>query len=317
MNQSAFPCNTAPRFSVVIPLFNKAPHVEAAVRSALAQSFAPVEIIVVDDGSTDGGLAIVEAMAGERLVILERSPPGPGGYAARNLGIRSAQGNWVAFLDADDLWHEHHLADLAQAIIGCPEPVGCGFTCFDIVSDAGRRRYPHSARLLPGRALPLSTMIAAWLDTERCPIWTGASAFRRDLLIAAGLFPDGRTHRGGDKDMWLRAMAAARSVFVDRVSAEFHQDTVNRVTRSARHSEKPLIVETIAALMETTDAESGALLKRLSNQELLLYARHSAGSGVPFDRTFFTALREPMPRETIAMAGYWLASFLVGLRRGV
>ncbi|MBT2132810.1 glycosyltransferase family 2 protein [Croceibacterium sp. LX-88] len=307
--------NAVPRFSVVMPLYNKAPHVEATIRSALSQSRSPEEIIVIDDGSTDGGLEIVRSISDNRLRILTRSPPGPGGYAARNVGIREAKGDWIAFLDADDMWSDHHLEDLYKAITASSDPVGCAFSRFEIVEAAGRRPYRHSHRLTAGQALPLERLIEAWLDTERCPVWTGATAIRTELLLEAGLFPEDGTRRGGDKDMWLRALARSEAVFVERSSAEFHQDTVNRVTRSTRHSSLPVIVSTIAALLDEATPEQRKLLKRLSNQEVLLYARHSAGNGVPFGLEFFRALYAPWMRDGMRMAGYWLAAWAMRLRK--
>jgi glycosyltransferase involved in cell wall biosynthesis len=300
--------NQPPSFSVVMPLYNKAPHVEAAVRSALDQSRPAAEVIVVDDGSTDGSLQIVRGIEDDRLRILERSPPGPGGYAARNLGIKSAKGDWIAFLDADDRWTEVHLEDLASAITACPTPVGCAFTRFEIVNKDGRRAYTHSDRLIPHQVLPLTVVLEAWLDAKRCPVWTGAAVFRTRLLLDAGLFPEQGVARGGDKDMWLRALARADAVFVDRSSAEFHQDTVNRVTRSAHHSTLPAVVRTISALIEPSTAEQRALLKRLSNMETVLYARHSAGRGEAFGADFFRALYPPLLGDALKLCGYRLAS---------
>ena len=120
-------------FSVVIPLYNKEREVARAVRSALAQTLPPREVIVVDDGSTDGGAAVVEALAaheGRGLVRLVRQRNG-GVCAARNRGIAEARGSHVALLDADDAWREGFLAEIASLTDEWPD---CGLYCtaFDI-----------------------------------------------------------------------------------------------------------------------------------------------------------------------------------------
>src|SRR3546814_15879129 len=86
---------SSPRFSVVMPLYNKAAHVRAAIESALAQSLPAHEILVIDNGSTDGGRELAAAIGDERIKLLDLAAPGPGGYAGRNIGIRAASGDWI------------------------------------------------------------------------------------------------------------------------------------------------------------------------------------------------------------------------------
>lgn len=110
-----------PRVSVVIPLYNKAEPVVAALASVVGQSFADFELIVVDDGSTDSS-ASVAAAAGDRRVRLVSQPnAGPG--AARNRGLGEARGEYVAFLDADDEWEPRFLELAVAALDGHRE---CG-----------------------------------------------------------------------------------------------------------------------------------------------------------------------------------------------
>ena len=281
-------------FSVVIPLYNKAPHVAEALQSALDQSLAPREIIVVDDGSTDGSKEIVERFGDPRVQLLTRSPPGPGGYAARNLGSETAAGDWVAFLDADDYWHADHLQSLADAVGRAGEGVGGAFSRMEVVRGDQRALLAVSERYLrPGRANSFADMLRAWLDAERCPVWTSASAFRRDVLLRAGLFPSGRTLRGGDKDLWLRAMAIAPMAYSPAITGGFREDAVNRVSDSTSHNDLPLIALTIRELLAGQQPPITDLLKQISNHEIGLYAKHSAGRGRPVGLTFFQALYLP------------------------
>ena len=88
--------------TVVIPLYNKAPYIRRTIESALNQTFSDFELLVVDDGSTDGGAEIVEKISDKRIRVIRQENQGPG--AARNRGIAESKHDFIAFLDADDEW---------------------------------------------------------------------------------------------------------------------------------------------------------------------------------------------------------------------
>ncbi len=102
-----------PLFSVVIPTFNRVELLKRTLESVWAQTFTDYEVIVVDDGSTDGTLEFLKSLAG-RVTLLTQSNRGPG--PARNLGAEKARGQYVAFLDSDDLWFPWTLETFAQLI---------------------------------------------------------------------------------------------------------------------------------------------------------------------------------------------------------
>ena len=115
---------TTPTVSVAIPLFNKASFIVDTVRSALAQTFVDFEIVVVDDGSTDGGAEKLAELSEPRLVC---DPPAECWRGtARTRAMREGQGRYVAFLDADDLWHPDHLV----ASDGARAPLSGGAAMF-------------------------------------------------------------------------------------------------------------------------------------------------------------------------------------------
>lgn len=102
-----------PRVSVIIPAFNAERFIRDAVMSALAQTEGSLEIIVVDDASTDATVAVVESMHDPRIRVI-RAEVNRGVSAARNLALRAASGDWVAFLDADDWWERPRLERLIR-----------------------------------------------------------------------------------------------------------------------------------------------------------------------------------------------------------
>ena len=268
-------------FAVVIPLYNKRPHIARALQSVFAQTEAPAEIFVVDDASTDGGLDEVVRHHGERLTILRRPEPGPGGYAARNMAILRAQSDWIAFLDADDAWAPDHLANVGGAIAQAPEPdrVGGVFAGYANVWPDGRKdpdRYTRRIGRQTVRSFDFATVLAPWLELEECPIWTSASAFRRQALIDAGLFPAGRCVRGGDKDLWLRVARNRTMIAAPGTTAIYHRDATNMVTRRSSTDARHCLCETITMMLRDAPEPVRPLLRKLFNQEVYLYALYAA-----------------------------------------
>jgi glycosyltransferase involved in cell wall biosynthesis len=298
--------------AVVIPVFNKAPHVERAVRSALDQIHPPREVIVVDDNSTDESYEIVRSIGDARIKLLQRSAPGPGGYAARNLAVEHASAEWIAFLDADDAWLPAHLASFAEAATIAGEEIGGIFSAYDTISAEGRQRWSFPAA--HASTVSFASLLKAWVDGRRCPISADSCAFRRSLLIDAGLFPAGLARRGGDKDMWIRAAARCRLGYSARSTAEWYLEAVNRVSRVTPHDELPIILRSIMSLLPTAKPEERPLLRRLANLEILMYARYQAGAGRAVPPHFFQQLYWP---EGLTIASAMVGYSLIGSALGV
>jgi|GEM_PF-1600262 len=137
----------SPTVSVIIPCYNKRDYVAAAIESALAQTH-PCEVIVVDDGSTDGSLEVVKQFEGR---ITWETGPNRGGSAARNRGLELASGDWVQFLDADDILPEGKVAAQLDAAKDAPDDamVFCPWSYFHddgSIDPADSRRYWRSYR---------------------------------------------------------------------------------------------------------------------------------------------------------------------------
>jgi succinoglycan biosynthesis protein ExoO len=146
--------------------------------------------------------------------------------------------------------------------------------------------------------------VRLWLRLRRSPMWTSATAVRRDVLIAAGLFPAGRCARGGDKDLWLRVARAAPVIGTAYVGATYFNDAENQVTRRASLNARPCVCQTLASWIETAPPAERALLRRLYNLEASSYAKWLFGDELLSPRVYrgFYVLENPVTYLALAAA---------------
>ncbi|MCM2374831.1 glycosyltransferase family 2 protein [Aporhodopirellula aestuarii] len=183
--------------SVVIPVYNAAATIRRAVDSVLAQTFVPLEIVVVDDGSCDSTASIVSQYgAAVRLICQENS----GTASARNTGIEHSRGEWIAFLDADDYWDQQKLAKQVEVIKHHAE---VGLIASDYHTQLPDRIDREWQRCAPeswcDRVLTSSDVDPFLLGTR---FWTGTILVKRTALgddrFVSGLEP------AEDRDLWVR-----------------------------------------------------------------------------------------------------------------
>ena len=191
--------NESQRISVVIPLYNKAAEVERCLRSVVAQSIAPGEVIIVDDGSTDDSRQICERIIAEHPEANIRliTQPNSGVSAARNRGISEARGEYIALLDADDYYTSGYIAEICRLMEYYPNADAYS-TAFDIVEGTKRtaaRTPRHEGYFRPD--------IEA-LD-RRYGIIPSTATLRRDTILTLGGFPEGM-RLGEDQWLWIRMM---------------------------------------------------------------------------------------------------------------
>ena len=189
--------------SVVMPCFNARAFVEQAVRSALGQDYGKVELIVVDDGSTDGSRDLLTGLAGEysgRMTVLHQENQGP--FPARNMGLKHARGTLIAFLDADDYWAHDCLSKMQQALQSAEADLSyCGW------QNVGKTA-PGMEPYVPPQ---YECQDAVELFLKGCPWPIHAALLRRSIVERVGGFSVQR-FSAMDYDLWLRILAVTRHI---------------------------------------------------------------------------------------------------------
>ncbi len=184
--------------SVVIPSYNYGHFVADAVESVLAQTYDQLEVIVIDDGSTDDTFRRLAPFSSRIRYVYQRNR---GLSAARNTGIKLANGEWIALLDADDVWHPEKIRTQLAAIVPF-EPVGL------VGSPSAPSRSKESFPAATVRPLSVRSFLLC------APTGPSGTLIRRECFDAVGLFDETLTSVE-DRDIWLRVTSRFPAVLVD------------------------------------------------------------------------------------------------------
>ena len=241
------------KFSVIIPLYNKAPYVKKALETVCAQTYRDYEIIVINDGSTDNSAMIAEeylnGVEGISYKILFQQNAGVS--AARNSGVATSSGDYIAFLDADDWWEPTYLEKMAQLIEDYPE-AGL-YACNYVYYKPGKT---HVALNIPTGYINYPK---AYYESNAMPIWTGAAIISRKVFDEMGEFLVG-IKLGEDFLLWAKTAMHYPVAFQNEALAWYNNDVpVNlRATRNLHHPEYHMLfrMEVIAESLEVRGDES-------------------------------------------------------------
>jgi glycosyltransferase involved in cell wall biosynthesis len=210
-----------PAVSVVIATYNYARYLPAAVESALRQTLPSLEVVIVDDGSTDATPRVVRPLLTDPRVYYHRKAHA-GVAAAKNAGVSLSQAPLVAFLDADDVWMPPKLARQA-ALFRADPGLGVAYTRRWLIDQRGRRLEYEQPPLFRGRVLN-------HLFRTNFVCFSSAMV-RRDVLDEAGPFDEGLA-LAVDYDLWLRVALRHRFDYVDEPLVEYRTGHANLSSRS-------------------------------------------------------------------------------------
>lgn len=217
------------RFSVIVPLYNKEPYVETALRSVLSQTFKDYEVIVVNDGSSDNSLAVAEkvlfGVGNARIVNQENT----GVSTARNNGIAAAQGEYICFLDADDWWESTFLEEMDGLIKEYPD---AGLYCTNYY-------YVHNRKSVVKLDIPTGYFnYCKEYARTLCMIATSSSSSSsKAILTEMGGFKPW-LKLGEDFDLWIRIALKYGTAILNKPLVYFNNDVPVKF-RATHHLHKP------------------------------------------------------------------------------
>jgi len=281
--QTVAPQTIGPRFSVIIPAFNCERFIFETVQSVLEQRYPAAEIIIVDDGSTDKTKQVLDRISSS-LPLRYHYQPNQGPSGARNCGAALAKGEWIAFLDQDDLWQPEKLLIQAQHVRSHPE-AAILWCDYEYIDEAGGTRKPLK------RTDPLSSLM---LNSFISPI-PSTVIIRKDAFDAVGGFNS--TLRGyEDWELFMRLASQFPVYFIDQILVKYrcHPKQLSRNIRSWAAS-WPLMHKLLVELWRDDSAKQASLLKISAAYHTYFGKHFLRGGDVKEARRHFRASFEQNP----------------------
>lgn len=249
------------KFSVIIPVFNKADTISSSLDSIFAQTNQDFEIVVVNDGSTDNIQQVLAKY--KRLVVINQENAGVS--AARNSGIHQAKGEFLCFLDADDIYFPNHLEILAGLIDKYPD---CGFFCTSHMETFENGKKTDSSTRLPEyvtgssdyRCDNLFDLLNKYSDGI---IHTNSFCIKKEILVNGNIYFAVGEKIGEDTDLWYR-VALKNSIVLTKITTTQYQREYSTATKMGVKTKKWLFAKRIDSIIRDnsipSDIKDSALL---------------------------------------------------------
>ncbi len=207
-------------FSIIIPVYNKAPYVAKAIQSVLDQTYQEFELIVVDDGSTDNSLEVIKSLSLSTFNFQLSTQVNSGVSTARNNGVAQAKYDYICFLDADDWWEPTFLEEMKSLMDEFPD-AGIYGTNYYIVKNGNNRVAPVGVER--GFLKGLINYCQVYSKTLCMPLWTGSVCIPKEMFNKQNGFKP-QLKLGEDFDLWIRIAMEHVVAFLNKPLAYYNQD---------------------------------------------------------------------------------------------
>jgi len=221
-------------YSIIIPLYNKELFIKDTLINVINQSFKDFEIIVVDDGSTDNSVSIVNKISDKRLKVYSKANGGVS--SARNFGIAKAKGDYIAFLDADDYWDNDYLAKMHQVITKNDAKLYC--CCNAEILSSGKVIINPVKATLTDKSCVLDYQ-KLFLSTNISPIHTSAVIISSDIIKKYSF--DENIIMGEDLLLWFQITLNHKCIIVNEVLSFYNRSDANAATAKLAPFKKTFI----------------------------------------------------------------------------
>lgn len=218
--------------SVIIPCWNSEKTIKKAIKSVLAQTLLPLEILVCDDGSTDKSKAVVTSLHSPLVKWLGGKKHSGRPAVPRNRGLKKAKGEWLAFLDADDLW----LPNKLKEEIAAAKKTGCLAICSNAYKKTGGEHRKTLYFNLPEKRLTLSNLLITNL------VICSSMLLHHSLLKKTGYFPqDNQTYGGEDYTLWLRVASLTNIAYLKKPLVIYNDQP--EISARSKVNKNPLLLK--------------------------------------------------------------------------
>lgn len=237
-------------FSVVIPVYNKEPHIDRCINSVINQKYQNFEIIAVDDGSTDASFSSLIKYKSPRVKVFKKR--NGGAASARNYGVQKSHGKYVAFLDADDAWSDEHLSTIVLLHRYASQAVAFG-TGYQRVNRSNCGRKIRLARA--GNFKVIKNYVRDFSKTM--PLThSSTTVVKKEILLAVGGFPCELTYYE-DWAVWLKVAMCGDVAYSSKITATLYMDAVNRSDKNYRADIKAISINRLANILEEFSVTKG------------------------------------------------------------